>query len=155
MGSIKGLQVSDMLVQTVKGNACLENSTAQRVECIPSMVFVFPELSSTGTLSGTREEILLLSWLIVLMRLQEGSEVRFDWAFAWAAITSEKELSFASLSMDDTIPNLQSSVRQCAANILDNITALFPSRRECMSSHASLLFTTGLLFGEGKDMVSS
>lgn len=108
----------------------------------------------TTTATGLRHEILLLSWLIVLLRTREGSQTCYDWAYKSETNDIGQELVIRNLSMDEVITGLQSSIGEAAAVISRHITTAAPTQ---MSSPVSLLLSTSTLSRtseEPKDDVS-
>lgn len=111
----------------------------------------------TTTPTGMRDEHLLLSWLILLLRTREGSQIGFDWAFRGRANGFEHEPVNRHLSMGEVMTGLQNSVGQVAASISRHIAIAAPSRPAAMSSPVSLLLSTSFLSQtseEVKDEVS-
>jgi hypothetical protein len=99
--------------------------------------------------AGMRDEIVLLSWLIVLLRTREGGQIRYEWAYRRAG----EELVPRSLAMNEVVAGLQSSVRETAVAVSRHIATDSPSR----SAPASLLLSTSSLSqtsDEAKDEVS-
>lgn len=106
------------------------------------------------TLTGMREEILLSSWLIVLLRTREGSQVNFDWAYNSDV---EHEPARRCLSMNMVATGLQDPIGKVAAAILGDIAAVERSQSVPKSSPVSFLLSTGSLSRtseEVKDEVS-
>ncbi|ROV91725.1 hypothetical protein VPNG_09946 [Cytospora leucostoma] len=103
-----------------------------------------PDQSVTPT-TGMRDEILLASWLIVLLRTREDGQVQHDWAYRGRA-TAAKEVEPANtLSTSEVMPSLQSSIQQTSEAILRHITKAVSSQYTAISSPASLLLSTGSL----------
>lgn len=101
-----------------------------------------------------REEILLLSWLIVLLRTREGSQISFDWTYRNGA---EQETAKGCLSMEKVMTELQDTTGKVAAAILDDIKTAAPSQHATTSRPVSLLLSTSSLSQtpeEAKDEVS-
>lgn len=106
------------------------------------------------TLTGMREEILLLSWLIVLLRTREGIQVSFDWAYSSGV---EHEPARRCLSMNRVVTGLQDPIEKVAAAISGDIAAVERSQSIPKSSPVSFLLSTGSLSRiseEVKDEVS-
>lgn len=97
------------------------------------------------TSTGMRDEILLLSWLIVLMRTREGSQISYDWAYKCRANGFKNEPVNRCLSMDEVMTRSQSAVGQIAAVIARHITTVEPRQRAAMPGPASLLLSTSSL----------
>ncbi|OJD28775.1 nonribosomal peptide synthase [Diplodia corticola] len=95
------------------------------------------------TPTGMREDVVLLSWLIVLLRTREDSRVSFDWTYQSA---SEQKAEKRCLSMDNVMTGLQDRVGKVAAAIFDDVETVAPSHHvPATSSPASLLLSTGSL----------
>lgn len=111
----------------------------------------------TLSLTGMKDEILLLSWLIVLLRTREGGQISFDWAYMSPEDGFEHEPETRSLSTDEVVTGLLCNITDTAAVISRFITTAEPSQRIPKSSPGSLLFSTSSLSktSEGaKDEVS-
>lgn len=93
-----------------------------------------------ATQTRLREEIVLLSWLIVLLRTREG-QISFDWAYRDRG-NVEHELVTRCLSMVKVMPGLQSTVEQVTAAIFGDITTDAPSQRAAISTPASLVLSS-------------
>lgn len=98
-------------------------------------------LQSTTTPSGMREDILLASWLIVLLRTREGERVAFDWTYQSSSGVSEEPCRH--ISMDDVMKGLQDSVGSVIRAISSQ--TLTERSREKSTESASLLLSTNLL----------
>ncbi len=119
------------------------------------IVGLAPDQTSTPT--GMREEILLLSWLIVLLRTKESSRISYDWAYNGRGNGFEHEPVKRSLSTDEVMTGLQSNVAQIAAKISRHIMIVAPSQCTAMSGPGSLLLSTSSMSQtseEAKDKVS-
>ncbi|KAJ5143841.1 AMP-dependent synthetase/ligase [Penicillium bovifimosum] len=86
--------------------------------------------------TGMKEEIVLLSWLMVLLRSREDSQVSFDWFYSGASAEPE---SVNKISMNEVMNGLQSNVAEVATAISRNITA------GTSSTPASLILSTSSL----------
>jgi hypothetical protein len=110
-----------------------------------------------STPTGMKDEILLLSWLIVLLRTREDSQICYDWAYKGQENVVEGEPVNIRLSTDEVMIGLQSKAGQIATAISRHITTAAPMPCTAMSSPVSLLLSTGSLSqtSEGaKDEVS-
>ncbi|KAG9567061.1 nonribosomal peptide synthase SidD, partial [Aureobasidium melanogenum] len=96
--------------------------------------------SSTAP-SGMKEDIVLASWLIVLLRSREGERVTFDWTYQSSSYASEQPCRH--ISMEDVMKGLQDSVDSVTRTIASKIS----EARSCVKSTepVSLLLSTGLL----------
>ncbi|KAI0123174.1 nonribosomal siderophore peptide synthase Sid2 [Xylariales sp. AK1849] len=99
----------------------------------------------TSTPTGMRDEVLLLSWLIVLLRTREDGRTSCDWAYKSRENGIEHEIVWRCLSVDDVMTNLQNNVRQVARAISLNITTAVPGPYTAKASPASLFLSTGTL----------
>jgi hypothetical protein len=72
--------------------------------------------------TGMREEVLLASWLLVLMRTREDSQVRYDWAYIDRAHGDHQNLTKRSLAENEVLSNRQDSIGQLAEAISRHIT---------------------------------
>ncbi|KAB8074309.1 hypothetical protein BDV29DRAFT_156789 [Aspergillus leporis] len=96
----------------------------------------------TATPTGMREELVLLSWLLVLLRTREGGQIRFYWAYKG----SGHEPLTGSLSIDEVMTTgLQSNIGQTAAAISRQIATVASSQPEAAAGPVSLLLSTGSL----------
>ncbi|CAI7613393.1 unnamed protein product [Penicillium viridicatum] len=89
------------------------------------------------TPTGMKEEIVLLSWLMVLLRSREDSQISYDWFYKDFASGTEPE-SVNKLLMNEVMKGLQSNVGEVATAISRSITA-------GASSPASLILSTSSL----------
>lgn len=102
---------------------------------------------SATTLSGMREDILLASWLIVLLRTREGERVAFDWTYQSSSGVSEEPCKH--ISMDDVMKGLQDSVDSVIRAISSQI--LTARSFEKNTEPVSLLLSTSLLQQQRSD----
>ncbi|OBT64960.1 Nonribosomal Peptide Synthase (NRPS) [Pseudogymnoascus sp. 23342-1-I1] len=109
--------------------------------------FEVADLASDQTLSltGMKDEILLLSWLIVLLRTCEGGQISFDWAYNNPEDSPEHEPKIRSFSTDEVVTGLQSNIADTATVISRYITTAEPSQRIPKSSPGSLILSTSSL----------
>jgi hypothetical protein len=106
-------------------------------------------VSEQTTPTGMKEEIVLLSWLMVLLRSREDSQISYDWSYKDVANDAQPE-AVNKLSMNEVMKGLQSNVGEVAIAIARNITT-------GASSPASLVLSTGSFSRtseEAKDEVS-
>ncbi|EKV14919.1 HC-toxin synthetase [Penicillium digitatum PHI26] len=89
------------------------------------------------TPTGMKEEIVLLSWLIVLLRSREDSQISYDWSYKDLANGAEPE-SVTKLSMNEVMKGSKSTVGEVATAISPNITT-------GASSHESIVLSTSSL----------
>lgn len=95
-----------------------------------------------NTPTGMREDLVLLSWLIVLLRTREDSQVCFDWTYQSA---SEQKSEKRCLSMNKVMTGLQDRAGKVAAAILDDIETVALSHHVPTAGHVSLVLSTGNL----------
>lgn len=99
-----------------------------------------------STPTGMRDEILLLSWMIVLLRTREDGEVRYDWAYKGRATRNDElEQVNNTLSTDQVMPNLQTNIQRVAEAITHHVAKSPPSEFKAATNPASLLLSTGPL----------
>ncbi|KAF7159192.1 hypothetical protein CNMCM6106_006325 [Aspergillus hiratsukae] len=84
--------------------------------------------------TGMRDEIVLLSWLIVLLRTREGGQIRYEWAYR----LPDEEPVPRSLAVNEVLPGLHNSVKETAAAVSRHIVADEPTQ----SAPAFLLLST-------------
>ncbi|KAL5356257.1 hypothetical protein BJX96DRAFT_171445 [Aspergillus floccosus] len=78
--------------------------------------------------TGMRDGILLLSWLVVLLRTREESQISFEWARVDRTQTPDGSREAKYLRMGELMPaGLKSSVRQVAAAISQQAANSSPS----------------------------
>ncbi|KFY52999.1 hypothetical protein V496_07991 [Pseudogymnoascus sp. VKM F-4515 (FW-2607)] len=99
----------------------------------------------TLSLTGMKDETLLLSWLIVLLRTREGGRMSFDWTYKSPEDGLEHEPETRSISTEDVVTGLQSSITDTATVISRCITSAEPSQRIPKSSPRSLVLSTSSL----------
>lgn len=100
------------------------------------------------TLTGMKEEIVLLSWLMVLLRSREDSQISYDWSYKDFANGTEPE-SVNKLLMNEVMKGLQSNVGEVATAISRNITAGASSPASLVLSTSSLSRTSEKAKDEG------
>lgn len=114
--------------------------------------------SETITRTGMREEILLLSWLIVLLRIrEEGSNISFDWAYKSRESNFELEPVKGHISLDEVTTKLQNNVGEATSEISKHIAKVTSSRDNTPPDPVSILLSTSSLSQtseEAKDEVS-
>jgi hypothetical protein len=101
------------------------------------------------TPTGMKEEIVLLSWLMVLLRSREDSQISYDWSHKDFANGVEPE-SVNKLLMNEVMKGLQSNVGDVATAISRNISTGASSPASLVLSTSSLSRTSE----EAKDEVS-
>lgn len=124
---------------------------AARLNCNDVELFEVAGLAcdETSSPTGMRDDMVLLSWLIALLRTREGGQIRYEWAYRYP----EEEPVPRCLAMNEVVAGLQSSVKETAAAVSRHISADVSSP----PAPASLLLSTSSLSqtsDEAKDEVS-
>jgi hypothetical protein len=99
-------------------------------------------LDQITTMTGITEEIVLLSWLIVLLRTREGGQICFDWAYRDPTNGPAHEPVRRRLLMDEVMTGLHNTVGQTAAAISCHVNPAPLSRCALGSNPISLLLST-------------
>lgn len=95
--------------------------------------------------TGMKDEILLLSWLIVLLRTREDRQVSFSWCYKTQGNGAEGESVVRSLSVDQVVAGEQSTVGQIAVAVSHHIFPAAQTPCAVTPGVASLLLSTGSL----------
>jgi hypothetical protein len=109
------------------------------------------------TPTGMRDEILLLSWLIVLLRTREDGQINYEWAYKGRGDGAEHEEEIRRLSADEVMTGLQSNTAETAVAISRHVAAAAPNQCIDLTSPQSLLLSTGSMSQKtenGRDEVS-
>ena len=99
-------------------------------------------------LTSMRDELVLLSWSIVLLRTSEEGQVTFEWAYSGQS----ENLQSQSLNTAKVIPSLQGSVEQAANEVVQHISTSSIDQSTPYSKPASLVLSTGLLSKSTSDL---
>jgi hypothetical protein len=99
-------------------------------------------------LTGMRDELVLLSWCIVLLRTSEEGQVSFEWAYR----EQSKDLNSHFFNTAQAIPSLEGSVEQVGRQILQHIRTGSSDQPTLTSSPVSLVLSTGLLSQTTSDL---
>lgn len=99
------------------------------------------EANAESCLTGMRDELVLLSWSIVLLRTSEDGQASFEWAYK----AQFENLQSQSLNTGQVISSLQESVQQAGAEILQHIRTSSVDRSTPIPNPASLILSTSLL----------
>jgi len=102
-----------------------------------------PQNCSTPT--GMRDEMILVAWLIVIMRVQETSLVRCEWQYQGTAQVLENGDAIRSISPNDVMVGLQSHTGQSAAILAGKIPSVTEAQQSALSDSASLRLSTSSL----------
>ncbi|GIJ87087.1 non-ribosomal peptide synthetase [Aspergillus pseudoviridinutans] len=115
------------------------DSMATRLNYNGVQLFEVAGLASdeASSLTGMRDEIVLLSWLIVLLRTRDGVQIRYDWAYT----RPEEEPIPRCLAMNEVVAGLQSSVKETTAAVSRYIVTYGQNQ----SVPATLLLSTSSL----------
>lgn len=97
-----------------------------------------------ATLTGLRDEIVLISWLIVLMRMQESSLARCEWQYQGSDLPANGD-AVRTLSPNDVMIGMQSHAGQAAAMLAGTIPTTTQNQQSALSIPASLRLSTGSL----------
>jgi hypothetical protein len=115
------------------------NSTGARSFKVAGLVS-----DQVSTPTCMKEEIVLLSWLIVLLRTREDGRVSYEWAYQSQGDSSNGG-GANKLSTDEVLPNLQDNVGETLTSISRHIENAKGSLKTAGSSASSLLLSTGSL----------
>ena len=148
------IQVDGTHDQSQHGNGSVDISSAGQADGDGFTSFEVAGLAADEptTPTGMREEVLLISWLIVLLRTREGGHIRYDWAYKGRECGAEQEPVKAYLSMGELAIGLQDSVGQATATISQYIKTISSSKEATASNTASLLLSTGSLSQSSDDV---
>jgi hypothetical protein len=132
----------------------VEKMTTTQVNGDDFVSFDVADLASdTPSPTGMKEEIVLLSWLMVLLRSREDAQITYDWTYKNCAeyVVSEP---VNKLSMEEVMSGLQSNVGEVGATIARKLA----TNSEAALNPASLVLSTSSLSrepAEAKDEVSA
>jgi hypothetical protein len=104
-----------------------------------------------ATPTGMRDEIILLSWLIVLMRTQESSSVRVEWRYQGGEEVLGGGDAVRTLAPNDVTTGLQSHVGQAAAMLAGIIPSITETQQSSFADRPSLLISSGSLSQSSED----
>lgn len=153
MGSI---QLEDIQGRVQQKPAVVGSSGTGQLDCSNAMSFKILDLRApeeNRTTTGMRDEIALLSWLLVLLRTQDDSETVFEWAYKERASDSGHETVIRSLKMDEVITDSRNKVGHVASSIATSMKMNIPSQSTTSSCHASLLLSTSSLSQTAQETV--
>ncbi|PVH74847.1 acetyl-CoA synthetase-like protein [Cadophora sp. DSE1049] len=103
------------------------------------------------TPTNTREDFILLSWLIVLLRTREGT-VNYDWTYLSREDGMEQETSMRCLKMEEVMPGVESTVGQASVAISRYIQDVAPRSGE--GKNVSLLLSSVSLADDEKELLT-
>ncbi|KAL6810532.1 acetyl-CoA synthetase-like protein [Trichoderma camerunense] len=106
--------------------------------------FALPNLSAkeSSTPTGMKDEYLLLSWFIVLLRMKEDRQANCGWIYQTREPEIESELARGELSTNKVLGNLKSTVGQATVAISKYMTGAVLQSLEGYSTPVSLLLST-------------
>ncbi|RFU81402.1 nonribosomal peptide synthase [Trichoderma arundinaceum] len=104
-----------------------------------------------STLTGMKDEILLLSWFLVLLRVKDDRQVEYDWVYQTRGPGAEREISGGCLSTDNVMVSLESNAGQAATAILQHVTNTTLGSYEASAGPISLLMSTTRRFKKSQD----
>lgn len=144
--------VVDVHGQNHPKNESMDTSSGGQADGDGFRVFKIVGLAPDETTpTGMRDEIILLSWLIVLLRTQENSQICYDWAYKGQENGLEHEPVSKRLSTDEVMTAPQRNVAQIGSAIYRHIAAVAPSQSTAISSPSSLLLSTSSLSQSSED----
>lgn len=94
-----------------------------------------------ATSTGMKEEIILLSWLMVLLRSREDSQISYDWSYTDGTGDSENG-DVNELSMNEVMEGLDDHVGTVASTIYQNLPMGVSSPASMILSTSSMLKTS-------------
>lgn len=109
------------------------------------VVGVSSEPASPATPATITTEILLVSWLIVLLRTREDGQVFYEWAYKTEKGAEAEAVPAMRLSTSEVLPDLHSTVEQMASAIASNVSAASTEDFASFSAQGSFLLSTGSL----------
>lgn len=129
-------------------DAHISNAPSNGIEKAPQMNGnAFSSFDMTGlvadqkaTPTGMKEEIVLLSWLMVLLRSREDSQISYDWSYTNDENDTTQQ-TINKLSMNEVMNGLGSNVGDVTTAILKSIPS-GPSNAKSMILSTSTLSQT-------------
>jgi hypothetical protein len=107
--------------------------------------------ANCGTLTGMRDEIILLSWLIVLMRTQESSSIRCEWQYQGSGQVFGSGDAVRTLSPSEVMIGLQSHTGQVAAMLAGTIPSITQAQQCTLAVRPSLRISNASLSQSSDD----
>lgn len=92
-------------------------------------------------LTGMRDELVLLSWCMVLLRTSEEGQASFEWAYS----KKSESLQSHCLNTAQVISSLQGSVEQAGSEILRHISRSSVDQSSPICTSTSLILSNSLL----------
>jgi hypothetical protein len=124
----------------------LNHEALDRKSGDPVFTYDIDNLASS-TPSGMREDVLLVSWLIVLLRTRESERVSFDWKYQSSSNASEGPLKH--FSMEDVMKGLEDSVDNVTRIVSGQILTADSSRN--YAEPVSVVLSTSILSQQSED----
>ena len=120
---------------------------------IESQIFDIAGLvpGNCGTPTGMIDEIILVSWLIVLMRTQESSTVRFEWQYQGSGEVLGNGDAIQTLSPNEVMIGLQSHIGQAAAMLAGTIPSITQTQQSKLATRPSLRLSNASLSQSSDD----
>lgn len=97
--------------------------------------------NAQSCLTGMRDELVLLSWCIVLLRTSEEGQASFEWAYSGQSVNLQTQL----LNTVQVVSNLQGTVEEAGTEILQHIGTSSVDQSISISKPSSLILSTSLL----------
>jgi hypothetical protein len=72
--------------------------------------------SDETTRTGMKDDILLLSWLAILLKTREGGQISFEWAYGISGESSRLSMNEVVKGLKDHILNASAAIRQYIAS---------------------------------------
>ncbi|KAJ5699026.1 hypothetical protein N7462_001031 [Penicillium macrosclerotiorum] len=94
--------------------------------------------------TGMKEDIVLLSWLIVLLRTKEDGRISYEWTYK-SPDQALEDAQAHRLSTNEVLPKLESKVGEAVTAVSQNIKNINPNRIAESSSGHSLILSTNTL----------
>lgn len=91
--------------------------------------------SDEATPTRMKEDILLLSWLVLLLRTREGRQISFEWAYNLSGESIQ-------LSMSEVVKNMEDDIEKISAAIRQQTSAALPDDKVSASSPIPLILST-------------
>ena len=95
-----------------------------------------------STPTGLKDEIILLSWLIVLLRVKEDRQASYDWMYRTREPENKHRLSSGYLSTSQVIANLKSNVREATTAVSTYLSGITLNSQVGHPGSMSLILNT-------------
>ena len=127
------------MTDSLNGDVRISNSTQQNGFELGGLVCQ----KETSTSTGMREDVLLLSWLIVLLRTQSDGEASCTWAYRNSRDEKTEDLIWNQLSSRDVIASQEDTIRAATDAISCRIAQITPAYSKTSPVAASLILCVG------------